>query len=71
MRATEIPDFKQLSGPGKILLADDIWDSIAADEANVPVPASRLRVLDRRLRRHAALPGELLALDELQRRIGR
>ena len=69
MRATEIPGFDQLSAPEKILLVEDLWDSIAADDSNVPIPDGHLQELDSRLKRHKADPGELLSLEELQRRI--
>ena len=69
MRATEIPGIDQLSAPEKILLVEDLWDSIAADQSNVPIPDSHVQELDRRLKRHKTEPGELLSLEDLQRRI--
>ena len=69
LRATDIPGFEQLSGPEKILLVEEIWDTIAEDETEVPVPNSHLKELDSRLSRHHSSPGRLLALEELQQRI--
>ena len=69
MRATDIPGFDQLTDPEKILLVEEIWDTIAADEANVPVPDSHLQELDRRISRYRSNPGKLLTLEELQRRL--
>ncbi|GFP37132.1 hypothetical protein HKBW3S44_00812, partial [Candidatus Hakubella thermalkaliphila] len=33
MRASDIPDITKLSTPEKILLVEDIWDSIVSDES--------------------------------------
>ena len=40
MRVTDIPEIAQLSTPEKILLVEDLWDSIASDESGVPVSQS-------------------------------
>ena len=69
MRVSDIPEIARLSVPEKILLVEDLWDSIATDEAAVPMPQSHREELDRRLERYQANPGNLLSLEELQRRI--
>ena len=69
MRMSDIPGIDKLSTPEKILLAEDLWDNIALDESNVPIPPSHVEELERRLKNHAAHPGNLLSLEELQRRI--
>ena len=71
MSVAEIPELAGLSTPEKILLLEDLWDSIASDEGSVPVPQSHRDELDRRLARHRAQPGNLLSLEELQARIAR
>jgi putative addiction module component (TIGR02574 family) len=71
MSVAEIPELARLSTPEKILLLEELWDSIASDEATVPVPQSHRDELDRRLARHRARPGNLLSLEELQARIAR
>lgn len=71
VRMSDIPEIVQLSTPEKILLVEDLWDSIASDEANVPAPQSHLEELDRRLNRYESDPGNLLSLEELQARIAR
>ncbi|GFP37621.1 hypothetical protein HKBW3S44_01297, partial [Candidatus Hakubella thermalkaliphila] len=55
----------------KILLVEDIWDSIVSDESVVSVPQSHMEELDRRLRRYESAPGTLLSLEELRTRIER
>ena len=39
MGVDDIPEIAQLTTPEKILLVEDLWDSVAADESSVPVPS--------------------------------
>lgn len=69
MRAKDIPDVGKLSTPEKILLVEDLWDSIASDEAGVSVPETHMAELDSRQKRFESNPGDLLSLKELQARV--
>jgi putative addiction module component (TIGR02574 family) len=69
MRVRDIHEITKLSTPEKILLVEDLWDSIASDESNVPVPQSHIGELDTRLKRYESTPGKLLSLDDLRTRI--
>ncbi len=69
MRVDDIPEIARLTVPEKILLLEDLWDSIAADEASVPVPPSHQEELDRRLAEYEKDPGSLLTLDDLRGRV--
>ena len=69
MKATDIPGFEQLTTPERILLVEEIWESLAVDEASVPVPDSHIEEVRRRLARHRAKPGELLTLQQLQKQL--
>jgi len=69
MRITDIPEIEKLSIPEKILLVEDLWDSITSEESDIPVPNSHMAELDRRLARHKSGPGALLSLDELRAKI--
>ncbi len=69
MRVSDIPEITKLSTPEKILLVEDIWDSIASDEAVVPVPQSHIEELDRRFKKYESAPGNLLSFEELQTKI--
>lgn len=71
VRANDIPEITKLSTPEKILLVEDLWDSIASDESIVPVPLSHVEELDRRFERYQSDPGNLLSLEELMVRIER
>lgn len=69
MRVIDIPQIEKLSIPEKILLVEDLWDNISSEESAIPVPQSHMTELDRRLVKHKSMPGELLSLDDLQKRI--
>jgi putative addiction module component (TIGR02574 family) len=69
VRASDIPQITKLSTPGKILLLEDLWDSIASEESVVPVPQSHKEELDRRVKQFQTAPGGLLSMDELRARI--
>ncbi len=69
MRVSDIHEIIKLSTPEKILLVEDLWDSIASDESTVPVPQSHMEELDRRFKRYGSSPGTLLSLEELRTKI--
>jgi len=69
MRVIDIPEIKKLGVAERILLVEDLWDSISSEESTIPVPESHQKELSRRLARHKATPGKLLSLDALQKRI--
>jgi putative addiction module component (TIGR02574 family) len=69
MRVKDLPEITNLSIPEKILLVEDLWDSISADEASIPVPERHKAELDARLKRHESAPGALLSLDDLRAKI--
>jgi len=71
MRVNDIPDLERLSIPEKILLVEDLWDHIASDESNIPVPQAHKDVLAKRLTHYQSNQGDLLSLDELQGQIDR
>jgi len=71
VRVQDIPELARLSMAEKILLVEDLWDSIAGDAASVPVPESHRDELKRRLRALEANPGALLSLEDLEARISR
>lgn len=69
MRVHDIPEISKLNIPEKILLVEELWDSIAAEETAVPIPRTHMMELDRRYEKYAAAPGNLLSLEELRSRI--
>ena len=69
VRVNDIPEIAQLSMPEKILLVEELWDSITVDEASVPIPQSHKEALDSRWQSYESAPGNLLSLEALQSRI--
>ena len=69
MEVADVPEVSQLSTPEKIIFLDELWETIASDDPEVPVPLSHRDELDRRSERRTQSPGELLTLGDLQSRI--
>ena len=69
MRVKDLPEISKLSTPEKILLVEDLWDNISADDSSIPVPESHKAELDKRFKRYQSAPGTLLSLDDLTTRI--
>ena len=69
MRVDDIPGIARLTAAEKILLVEELWDSIASDQSNVPMPSNHCKELDRRLTDYEKDPGRLLTLEDLQGRI--
>ena len=69
MRLRDLPEIERLTIPEKMLLIEDLWNSIATDPSEVPVPDSHIQELEHRQHRHSTEPGPLLSLEELQRAI--
>jgi putative addiction module component (TIGR02574 family) len=69
MRVSDIPEIARLTVAEKILLVEELWDSIASEQPSVPVPRSHREELDRRLAEHNKNPGRLLTLEDLRGRV--
>jgi len=68
--STDFGRYEQMSTPEKILFLEDLWESIAIDDASViPVPEKHVEELNRRWNGHSASQGAILSLNELQSRI--
>ena len=69
MRVDDLPELGRLTVPEKILLLEELWDSVASEEASVRVPQSHREELDRRLAEYEKDPGRLLTLEDLRGRV--
>ena len=69
MKLTEIPEVAVLSTQEKIVLLEELWDSIRNDQDQIPVPDSHKAELDKRSARHKSFPGEILTVEELRRAV--
>jgi len=55
----------------RLTLVEEIWDSIAADSAAVPLPAEQAQELDRRLAAHADAPDDVVSLADVKASISK
>jgi putative addiction module component (TIGR02574 family) len=62
-------DFSQLSVAERIILVEQIWDSIAAEQAAIPLTPAQEAELDRRLEAHRKSPHEGASWEEVKARI--
>jgi putative addiction module component (TIGR02574 family) len=67
--STQLEEILQLSVAERIQLAEDIWDSIAADPGALPLSAAERRELDRRLESYAQNPGEGIPWEDLKEKV--
>ncbi|MHA1521035.1 MAG: addiction module protein [Promethearchaeota archaeon] len=61
------PDLAKLPTSEKILLLEQLWDSIRADDSEILVPDNHKKELDKRL--ETLNSDSLLSLEELKNRI--
>ena len=67
--STQLEDILQLSVSERIQLAEDIWDSIAANPESLPLSDADRQELDRRLESYARNPDEGVPWDDLKKRV--
>ena len=56
----------QLSVEDRLALVDEIWASICADSANVPLTDAQRVELDRRVADEDAFPGDVMPWEEIK-----
>ena len=66
---TDIDKLRELSVAERIQLVEDLWDSIAADSANVKLSVLQTEELDRRIKRLDESPAEWIEWSNLKDRI--
>ena len=69
MQNTRPIDIFRLSIPERIQLAEDLWDSIAADQHTVPLTEDQQFVLNERLADYAQNPDEGDSWDAVRKRL--
>jgi putative addiction module component (TIGR02574 family) len=50
----------------RLTLVEEIWDSIAADSAAIPLTDGQRSELDRRLKEHEADPDDVVSWDKIK-----
>jgi len=64
-------ELKKLSVAERILIVEEIWDSIAADQESLKVTDAQAREMERRLDSYHASPADGSSWDEVKQRITR
>jgi len=67
--ASQLTDLAQLSIAERIILVEQIWDSIASEQAVVPLTPAQEAELDRRLEAHRRSPNQGASWEEVKARI--
>ena len=63
-----IQDLKNLSLPEKILLVEQLWDSIAEDASKDPLPQWKKELLEKRLSNHKETPSSGSTWEEVKKK---
>lgn len=69
MSKIDLAEILELSVSERLELAEDIWDSIAADPAALPLPEAQRAELERRLAALAKAPTAGASWDDVKRRL--
>ncbi len=64
-------DFSNLSVPERIQLAEDLWDSVAAETRDLPLTEAEIQELERRLDEMDRNPDRLIPWEEVRADIER
>jgi putative addiction module component (TIGR02574 family) len=70
MTTIEINSLLNLPVEQRILLVEDVWDSIRPQSKRIPVPESHKQELDRRLEKYRHDPSALLDDQQLKQALG-
>lgn len=66
MSPLALKEILKLSVSERVQLAEEIWDSIAADPESLPVTDAQKRVLDIRLKAHSNDPASTRSWEEIR-----
>jgi putative addiction module component (TIGR02574 family) len=68
-RSLKPSEIKKLSVTERILIVEEIWDSIAADQELMEVTEAQKKELDRRIALHDAVPSRGKSWEEIRDRL--
>lgn len=66
MTALEMENIQRLPVEQRILLVEDVWDSVRPQSKRIPVPESHMQELNRRFEKYKNDPVALLNEDQLR-----
>ncbi|HEV2734038.1 MAG TPA: addiction module protein [Longimicrobiaceae bacterium] len=69
MSTTPLSELLKLSEAERIQLAQDLWDSIPAQSAALPLDEEQLREMERRVAEHQADPASAIPWEEARARL--
>lgn len=69
MKKISIAELRDLSVAERIQLAEDLWDSVAAEGGAPPLTPAQEAELDRRLEEHTGDPSSAVPWAEVRRRL--
>ncbi|RMG67015.1 MAG: addiction module protein [Nitrospirae bacterium] len=69
MKIKELSDIMKLSVYERLLLVEDLWDSICEQESEIEVKQEHIKEIEKRLNRALLKPEGLLTMDELKQRL--
>lgn len=64
-----IPHFAEFTSAEKLLLLEELWDDLAEDPSEVPVPEWQKRDLERRFQEYLQTPAEGSSWPDVRRRL--
>ncbi len=70
MTTAEMDNMLRLPVEQRILLVEDVWDSIRPQSKRIPVPESHKQELDRRFEKYKNDPSALLDHQQLRNALG-
>ena len=65
MSDTELAEILKLPVDERLRLVEQIWNSIAANPAAIPIGDAHRAIIDERLAEHASNPDDVLTRDEV------
>jgi len=69
MSSSLLEEIRKLSLAERIQLVEDVWDSIAAEAEEFPIPASHREELARRREAHRLEPEDVVPWEEVRRQL--
>jgi putative addiction module component (TIGR02574 family) len=69
MARSLLDEIRKLSLEERLQLVEDVWDSISAEGADLPVPESHRAELARRREEHRQSPEDVVPWEEVRRQL--